>query len=485
MCRLANCQEDENDFLQSASAPQQQQIHQVQESDSNSGPQSIEDLTGIGFNSPNHSPIPPVRNAAPQWQWDSVPTSMPITDGGLCPNTSDPTHNRGKANIVNSFTNPQEPLEPQKKLLKGGKVKSSQGAQPKNQPQLSTSSHTSTNNTWRPLVYCSACGGDNLRKDCHWDTFCTRCRSRSHNTEMYHAPTKPEKESNICIYCGSKSHSAGKCTNRPNDNREEPRSTPRNLQDCRPGNTGSNICIFDQNRDSHHQARFDKRFNRQYSPNYNNYQLSPIGSILGQDFSTTLIELANIQSRSLEIMAANQKSQQETFNELTKASKDKANDAMFASIKNYDGKNRQVFEDWIDEIDQACSVSGHDFRTEIIKKSTGAVCQVVMISNNCSDDELLTKLRSCFSDAPTMNQAWEELRNLRQKENESITVYAYQWGACTGLIIRNSPREWDTPPCHQGIHFITTKKHQEQNCKEVGRDEEPTTHCSGSFQPGW
>ena len=51
-----------------------------------------------------------------------------------------------------------------------------------------------------------------------------------------------------------------------------------------------------------------------------------------------------------------------------------------------------------------------------------------MTSDNCSDDELLSKLRSCFSDAPTMNQAWEELRNLRQKENESIAVYAYKWG---------------------------------------------------------
>ena len=101
---------------------------------------------------------------------------------------------------------------------------------------------------------------------------------------------------------------------------------------------------------------------------------------------------------------------------------------MFASIKNYGGKNRQVFEDWIDEIDQACRVSGCDFRTEIIKKLRGAVCQVVMTSDNCSDDELLTKLRSCFSDAPTMNQAWEELRNLRQKENESIAVYMHTDG---------------------------------------------------------
>ena len=72
-------------------------------------------------------------------------------------------------------------------------------------------------------------------------------------------------------------------------------------------------------------------------------------------------------------MVANQRSQQEAFNELTRANKDKANDAMFASIKTYDGTNRRQFEEWIDEIDQACRISGHDFRMEIIKKLTGAV----------------------------------------------------------------------------------------------------------------
>ena len=45
-----------------------------------------------------------------------------------------------------------------------------------------------------------------------------------------------------------------------------------------------------------------------------------------------------------------------------------------------------------------------------------------------SDDALLAKLRSCFSDAPTMNEAREELRNMRQMENESIAVYTYKWG---------------------------------------------------------
>ena len=76
---------------------------------------------------------------------------------------------------------------------------------------------------------------------------------------------------------------------------------------------------------------------------------------------------------------------------------------MFANIKSYDGKDRQIFEDWIDKIDQACQVSNCDFRTEIIKKLTGAVRQVVMASRNLSDDALLAKFRGCFWDVPTMN----------------------------------------------------------------------------------
>ena len=193
------------------------------------------------------------------------------------------------------------------------------------------------------------------------------------------------------------------------------------------GNTGSKNHVSNQNRYSHHQLRFNKRFNKQYSPNYNNSQTSPLGSIPGQDLSTTLIELANIQSRSLEMMVASQRSQQEAFYELTKASRDKANDAMFANIKNYDGKDRQIFKDWIDEINQACWVSNHDFRTEIIKKLSGAVQKVVMSCEHYTDNTLLAKLRSCFSDAPTMNEAREELRNMRQMENESIAVYMYRW----------------------------------------------------------
>ena len=174
----------------------------------------------------------------------------------------------------------------------------------------------------------------------------------------------------ICIYCGSANHISSRCHNRPDNNREEPRSTPRDLREHGSSKIHS---MLSQPQVSHHQTRFDEGLNRWYSPNYINYHQSTLGTIPGQDLRAMLMELANIQSQSLEMMAASQKSQQEAFQELTRASKDKANDAMFTSIKVFDGSNRQAFEDWINKIDQACRVSDWDFKTKIFKKSTGAV----------------------------------------------------------------------------------------------------------------
>ena len=306
-------------------------------------------------------------------------------------------------------------------MSKGGPIKNS-GT--KSQPRQSTSNQTESR---RLQLGCTACGGhDHLRKDCHEDVFCNNCRTRSHTTEMCRALSHQTTGNILCIYWGSTGHTSGKCRNKPNDNREEPRSTPRDLNEA--GHRIDYNRIGHQPQMSHHQTRFNEGLNRQYSPNYINHYQSMLGSIPGQDLSTTLIELANIQSRSLEMIAASQRSQQEAFQELTRVSKDKSNDSMFTAIKIFDGSNRQIFEDWIDEVDQACRASNRGFRTELFKKSTGAVRQVILSCNNLSDDELVTKLQSCFSHTPTMNEAREELCNMRQMEHESVSIYGYRWG---------------------------------------------------------
>ena len=358
VCRLAIGDKYEEDIFEP------QDTLQRHYSDSNPRAQNMEEYEGMGFDENNYSPIPPVSRVTSQ-QGTTRPTSTPKPMVGTDLNISDPTHNRGKINRINSFTTTQEWTDTEIKQSKGGPVKNLDA---RSHSQPSTSNQGESH---RPQVNCTACRGtDHLRKDCHEDVFCNRCRTRSHTTEVCHVPAKPVTGNIICIYCGSVNHTSGRCHNKPNDNREEPRSTPRDLRDQKPS---KNYNRMSQPQVSHHQARFNEGLNKRYSPNYVNQYQSPLGSIPGQDLSATLMELANIQSRSLEMMAASQRSQQEAFQELTRASRDKVNDAMFTSIKNFDGTNRQAFEDWINEINQACRASDRDFRTELFKKSAGAV----------------------------------------------------------------------------------------------------------------
>ena len=355
----------------------------------------MEEYEGMGFDENNYGPIPPVSQVTLQNR-NPRPTSTPKPEDEHFLNISDPTHNRGKINRVNLFESAHERTNTRAKISKGEPFKS---AGMKDHPQPSGSSQVETH---RPQLNCITCGWcDHLRKDCHENVFCNRCRTRSHATEMCRTPTQPATGMTICIYCGSVNHTSGKCHSKQNDNREEPRSTPRDLRDQRPR---INHNRMGQPQVSHHQIRFNEGLNRQYSPNYINSYQSMLGSIQGQDLSATLIELVNIQSRSLEMMAASHRNQQEAFQELTRASRDKANNSMFTAIKTFNGTNRQIFEDWINKVDQACKASNRGFRTELFKKSAGAVRQVILSCEDFSDDEMVTKLQSCFSYAPMMNE---------------------------------------------------------------------------------
>ena len=80
-------------------------------------------------------------------------------------------------------------------------------------------------------------------------------------------------------------------------------------------------------------------------------------------------------------------------------------------------------------MDQATRISGRDLRTELIKKSTGVVRNVIMMAHpDASDDDLINMIREDFSDAPMMNEAQEELLHMHQKPEEQMRVYVYQYG---------------------------------------------------------
>ena len=182
---------------------------------------NMEECEGMGFDENNYSPIPPFSRVTSQ-HINPRPTSTPEPTEEMHLNISDPTHNRGKINRITSFNTAQERVDTEAKFSKGGPFKNS-GM--RGHPQPGTSNQVES---CRPQINCTTCGGhDHLRKDCHEDVFYNRCRTRSHATEMCRVPTQPATGNTICIYCGSINHTSGRCHNKPNDNREEPRSTPR------------------------------------------------------------------------------------------------------------------------------------------------------------------------------------------------------------------------------------------------------------------
>ena len=107
--------------------------------------------------------------------------------------------------------------------------------------------------------------------------------------------------------------------------------------------------------DQPRQTRFNKKQNQMYSP----YHFAPSPALsAGSDLlSDSIMQLAEMQSCSLEIFAAQQKSQIDVYQELTRSNKEKEHDALFTSIPVFDGDRTQC-EQWLDDMDQATRISG-------------------------------------------------------------------------------------------------------------------------------
>ena len=230
-----------------------------------------------------------------------------------------------------------------------------------------------------------------------------------------------------------KSNVRSRNSDRPSDNPQRPATGRRQQQQpqCptqgKSNNNQNNFPYRDYRySDQPRQTRFNEKQNQIYFP----YHFAPSPALsAGSDLlSHSIMQLAEMQSRSLEIFAAQQKSQIDVYQELTRSNKEKEHDALFTSIPVFDGDRTQC-EQWLDNMDQATRISGRDLRTELIKKSTGVVRQVIMMAHpDASDDDLINIIREDFSDAPTMNEAREELLHMHQKPEEQMRVYVYRYG---------------------------------------------------------
>ena len=235
------------------------------------------------------------------------------------------------------------------------------------------------------------------------------------NNENLLASSEISQKSNGKSRNNDKPRTSGKNPQRPVTGRQHHQQPQRPTQ----GKPNNNSFPYRDYRfhDQPRQTRFNEKQNQMYSP----YHFAPSPALsAGSDLlSRSIMQLAETQSRLLEIFAAQQKSQIDVYQELTRSNKEKEHDALFMSIPVFDGDHNQC-EQWLDDMDQATRISGRDLRTELIKKSTGVVRNVIMMAHpRASDDDLIHMIREDFSDAPTMNEAWGSCstcaRNLKSK----------------------------------------------------------------------
>ena len=184
----------------------------------------------------------------------------------------------------------------------------------------------------------------------------------------------------------------------------------------------------DQQRGNQQHMQFDERYSRRYSPPA--YPPTPsLNSTFPEVLSRSLLQIAENQSRTIDVRKESQEAQAEAYREMSKTNKMRDNDTLFHSIEVYDDTNPAKFEKWIDSIDQATHITGRDLREELMKKSDGVIRKTLsMMNSRWSDDAVITKLCQDFSSLSTMNRAREELKNLYQELGEPITVFKYKYG---------------------------------------------------------
>ena len=184
-------------------------------------------------------------------------------------------------------------------------------------------------------------------------------------------------------------------------------------------------------------THFNKGYNRKYSPP--TFPSPAFNNTMASDaVGRSIIQLADNQSCSLDFILVGQQSQMDAYREMTQSNQAREDDALFAGIDVYDGEDPSKFEGWLDAVEQACNMTDRNLHKELMKKSSGAIRETLLMMNTAwTDDDIISKIRQDFSSMSTMNRAREELKDLKQLPGQPISSYMYKYGRIHFLATGN------------------------------------------------
>ena len=337
---------------------------------------------------------------APTTQAGEPPQAPPVnnTNNANRDHQDPPEHNDTTNGSTNAPANGKGP----------GATKSKKKApEPHPGAVASTGPATQPSDSSKNTIICSGCGeSGHWSRNCPYYNFCDFCRVTSHSTHMCRA-NKCRPRLPVCIYCGKTNHSSAYCRYRPRDNWEEPRQTPDALKTGATGRHSASVAR-NQTGSAHHNinnnpfshidgrgqnqhnegpqrsqhreqasaaprgeqmdnnhnfpprrqqhAHFNKGYNRRYSPP--TFPSPAFNNTMASDaVSRSIIQLAENQSHSLDFILVGHQSQMDAYREMTHSNQAREDDALFAGIEVYNGKDPSRFEGWLDAVEQACNMT--------------------------------------------------------------------------------------------------------------------------------
>ena len=150
-----------------------------------------------------------------------------------------------------------------------------------------------------------------------------------------------------------------------------------------------------------------------------------------------------------------------TMERLVTENQKRGYDRFFKDIPKFDGSDPTMFDEWIDKLETACSISGRDIRVEAICYSSGPVQRILLtIPDRMTWEDIKAELRRNFSDKKNRMYATAMLTSFRpQKTGENLRNYIDSY--CKLLMDsskRTPAREFDLEKKMQFLRRLRNKR---------------------------
>ena len=150
-----------------------------------------------------------------------------------------------------------------------------------------------------------------------------------------------------------------------------------------------------------------------------------------------------------------------TMEKLVTENQKRGYDRFFKDIPKFDGSDPTMFDEWIDKLETACSISGRDIRVEAICYSSGPVRRILLtIPDRTPWEDIKAELRRNFSDKKNRMYATAMLTSFRpQKTGENLRNYIDSYCKLLMDSSRVTPaREYDLEKKMQFLRRLRNKR---------------------------